>query len=264
MTLIELLVAVGLSIMLVTVAAFVFTQAQKVFGRINNRLETTNGFRTAFHVLEQDLARMESPRDKVVSGGQLTGTAPWLSITPGGTGFPNTHTDSIAFVTHANVAVLDAPNSTNPALYADRLVYVVYRLDNISTGAPYDHGLIRECNLISKIDASGNATIDNSLLPNNNPAPPSGPQTPLHVSLVAQARGLQFRYAAMASGTFSPCGGGTVTGGAFYSGSSGPPNTLVSTPPTAIELTIFAPEKEKTNPSLMLSTTRTIEVLAPR
>lgn len=250
MTLIELLIAISLSVILVGVAAFVFTQSQQIFSRVGGRLDTAQSFRLAAQMLQNDAARMESPRNGTITNGGST--VPWLSITQGQStlgGSPDFRADTIRFVTHANMSLVYTVGQ--PPLTADTLVLVTYKLDNVSTGGTYDHGLVRMIDVVTQ-PTPGTYVVDNTKLPNNSP---SG-TTSLTMQIAPQARGFLARYMPMGTGTWSPLNANSASGSAFFSGTT-------STPPSAIEITIFAPEKVNNTNGLKLSVTRAVEVLAP-
>jgi hypothetical protein len=235
MTLVELMLAIGLSVLLVGTAAFVFSQSQQIFNRVGGRLDAVQGFRVATNVLGQDCAHMVAPLPTPITNSTVTaGSSPWISITqqgslPTSAGATNTRSDILSFVTRAQIIQQDTTQPA-PAPYSatDQMVLVTYKLHPTL-------GFIRQLDLITSTNAG--LAVNDATLPVAN--------SPIVTQISVQATAFRVRYCNQGTGTLVD-----------------PVGTVVpATPPTAIEITVFMPEAHNANTQISL--TRTIEVLAP-
>jgi prepilin-type N-terminal cleavage/methylation domain-containing protein len=249
MTLVELLIAMALSLILVGTAAFVFIESQQIMSRVDARLKAAQSFRVTSTILDADGARIEP------TACFNTATPPALqlrTIATGGAWFslkrvdgtsPDQRRDTVRFVTNANLALVNA-GVVQPPL--NQTVLVTYQ---IKPG----RGLVRSLDLLTVTGNPGNgmisAAIDNALLPNNQGA--TTPQS-LDMDLAPNATGFAVRY--LLNGVWLPpdaAGGATDTGAAFL-------NRM----PSGLEFTVFIPETNKPD-TTRLSLMRTIELLPP-
>ncbi|MEZ0230501.1 MAG: type II secretion system protein J [Planctomycetota bacterium] len=249
MTLVELMIAMALSLILVGTAAFVFIESQQIMSRVDSRLKAAQSFRVTSTVLDGDGARAEP------TACFNTGTPPALqlrTLTSGGAWFalkrvdgasPETRQDNVRLVTHANIALVNAGVVQPPINQTVRVTY------QIKPG----RGLVRSLDLLTVSGNTGtgmiSATIDNTLLPNNQGA---GTPLSLDMDLAPNAIGFAVRY--LMNGVWltpDTNGGATDTGTAF-----------VNRMPSALEFTVFIPETNRPD-STRLSLMRTVELLPP-
>jgi hypothetical protein len=248
MTLIELMVAMALATVLVGTAAFVFIESQKIMTRVDTRLKIAQAFRVTSTVLDSDGAHAEPAVYLDLAGAKkgtyqprkITGGAGWFTITADPAKKPGVVTadkraDTLQFVTHANVSVVDASSSKvlPPSDHTVRVTvqYIAGR------------GIIRTVDLLTvttnPLTGAISATVDNSTLPNNQG---NGGTAGIDMELAPGATGFAVRWNAGGGFQDPPFAGGV---------------------PNAIELTVFLPEEPNRPDTTRLSLVKVFEVLAP-
>jgi len=253
MTLIELLIALALSLILVSTAAFVFIESQKIMNRVDTRLRAAQSFRVTATVLDSDGARLEptaywtTANPPALALRQLGAGGAWFTITRVDGATPDARQDVVKLVTHASVVLLDA--SKNPLPPSDQTVLITYQ---IKPG----RGLVRTLDVLTLSTNVGTgaitATIDDSALPNNNgAATPTG----LDMDLAPGATGFAVRYDMGGVWTVPDAAGGpghSDTGAAF-----------TQRLPSGLEFTVFIPESPNLPETTRLTLQRTVELLPP-
>lgn len=248
MTLIELLIAMALSLILVGTAAFVFIESQKIMTRVDTRLKAAQSFRVTSTVLDADGARLEptacfnTAATPALQLRTLSAGGAWFSLQRVDGALPDLRQDIVKMVTHANVSIVSGGVTLPPSSQTVRVTY------QIKPG----RGLVRTLDLLT---VSGNVgsgmitgTVDNSALPNNA----SGGTNGLEMDLAPGATGFAVRY--LTNGTWvapDVAGGGTVTGASF-----------LARMPSGLEFTVFIPETDRPE-TPRLSLMRSVELLPP-
>ncbi len=249
MTLIELMIAMALSLILVGTAAFVFIESQVIMSRVDARLKAAQSFRVTSTVLDADGARLEptacfnTANPPALQLRTISGGVAWFTLRRVDGASPDARLDRVQLVTHANIALLNGTVVQPPINQTVRVTY------EIRPG----RGLVRSLDLLTVTGNPGSgmisASIDNALLPNNQ-----GATTPtsLDMDLAPGATGFAIRY--LMNGVWLPpdtSGGATDTGAAFT-------NRM----PSGLEFTVFIPETNRPD-TTRLSLMRTVELLPP-
>jgi len=249
MTLVELMVAMALALVLVATSAFVFIESQTIMSKVDTRLRGAQSFRVTSTILDQDGQRLEQTAQWNAAGTalqlrQISSGGSWFQIALGAGATPDVRQDTVRFVTHVQISLLDAQKNVLPA--ADKAVLVTYA---IRPG----RGLVRELDPldIATVGASITGTPNDAELPNSLSVP-----GPLVTDLAPGAVAFNVRY---------------FTQGSWLSPDAGPPvspstangSAFLNRMPTGLEFTVYIPESATTADANRLSLVRAVELFAP-
>lgn len=255
MTLVELLVAMALSLILVGTAAFVFITSQKIMTRVDTRLRAAQSFRVTSTLLDSDGARMEQAL--VVTGpttfakrtiSNASNPTAFFTLTLGWAGAPLPNTpenrwDVVQIVTHANVSLVNGSGVVQPP--SDCLVRATYQIKK-------NHGLVRTLDVLTVNPGTGVVSIDNSKLPTNYGTANTGG---VDTELAPDATGFSVRYCLNNTWT-QPTPAGT------NQSDSGDAFSAIGRLPSGLEFTVYIPESNLPE-STRLTLVRAVELLAP-